>query len=90
MNTAFLIACSVLLVVPIYFVTHSVYEDGVFGRIGLCGVSFASAAFLLEWFEGDGFEVMPQTVLMVSMFALFLIWHLLRFHRRVLRKGGAR
>lgn len=86
MTTAFLIACAVLLIVPLYFVLHSVYEDGVCGRIGLLGVSFAAATYLLEYFDGEEFEVMPQTVLIVSAFAVFLTWHLFRFHRRVVCK----
>lgn len=86
MSAIFLVACLVLLIVPIYFVTHKVYEDGFFGRIGLLGVSFSAATFLLEWIDGEGFEVLPQTVMMVSCFALFLCWHLFRFHRRVVCK----
>lgn len=86
MNTLFLLACSVLFVVPVVFVTHSVYEDGFFGRIGLLGISFAAATFILEWFGGEEYEVLPQTVMMATAFALFLVWHLFRFHRRVLRQ----
>lgn len=86
MIQTFLFACAVLVVVPLYFVIHSVYEDGVFGRIGLCGVSFSAATYLLEYFDGGEFEVMPQTILIVSSFAIFLTWHLFRFRRRVVCK----
>lgn len=86
MNTVFLIACAILVVEPLYFVVHNVYEDGLFGRIGLLGVSFSAATYLLEYFDGGEFEVMPQTALMVSAFAVFLTWHLFRFHRRVVCK----
>jgi hypothetical protein len=85
MNAIFIAACIVLLVVPVVFVMHSVYQDGFFGRVGLLGVAFSSATFLGEWATGTEYEILPQTVLMVSAFAVFLCWHLFRFHRRVLR-----
>lgn len=86
MNAIFLGSCFVLVVVPLVFVVHSVYQDGFFGRIGLLGIAFFSATYLLEWFFGDEeYEMSPQTVMLVACFAIFLCWHLFRFHRRVLR-----
>ena len=41
--------------------------------------AFAAASTILLVIPGP-------TVLLVVSFALFLIWHLLRFHRRVLRR----
>lgn len=85
MNALFVVSCVVLFVVPIIFVTHNVYKDGFFGRVGLLGVAFSSATYLGEWLTGTVYEILPQTVMMVASFAVFLCWHLLRFHRRVLR-----
>ena len=86
MNLIFLVACAVLFVVPVYFVLNDVYEDGLIGRIGLLGISFAAATFILEWANGEQYELLPQTIFMTVMFAVFLVWHLTRFHLRVLRK----
>lgn len=81
---AFLAACLILFVVPLVFVLHGVYEDGLIGRIFLLGISFSAATFLMEWFLGDEeYEVLPQTVLMTVAFAGFLVWHLFRWHRKV-------
>ena len=87
MYTSFLIACSILFVVPLIFVTHNVYQDGVFGRIGLLGISFSSSLFLMEATVGVQYDILPQTVFLAWAFAVFLVWHLFRFHCRVLRKG---
>lgn len=94
MKTAiFMACCFVLFVVPIVFVLSKVYEDGLFGRLGLLGIAFSSATFMLEWSVGQSYEMLPQTVALVASFTLFLCWHLWRFHSRVLRQrqaGGAR
>lgn len=84
MNAVFLVACIVLLVVPLVFVAHNVYQDGFFGRVGLLGIAFSAATYIGEWMLGTEYEILPQTVLMVVAFAIFLCWHLWRFHRRVL------
>lgn len=90
MNAVFLIACAVLTAVPLYFVWHKVYEDGLFGRVSLLGISFSAFTFVIEWAEADGFDVLPQTVMFFTFVAVFLVWHLLRFHRRVVLKGSVR
>ena len=82
----FLASCLVLVVVPVVFVVHDVYEDGLVGRIGLLGISFSAATFLLEWAGGSEYEMLPQTAMLTAFFTLFLVWHLFRFHRRVLRE----
>lgn len=86
----FMACCMVLVVVPIVFVLHKVYQDGVFGRIGLLGIAFGAATFLLEWFGGEEYDIMPQTTFLVFSFMVFLCWHLFRFHNRVVlaRKSG--
>lgn len=85
MSTAvFMVCCIVLFVVPLVFVAHKVYQDGVFGRISLCGISFTAATFLIEWlWEGTEYEMMVQTTMLVLFFTIFLCWHLVRFHNRV-------
>ena len=86
MNYIFLVACAVLFIVPLIFVVNDVYEDGFFGRVALLGISFSSATFLLEMANGQDYDMLPQTVVLTASFALFILWHLARFHMRVLRK----
>lgn len=81
----FLLDCAVLALVPLYFVCHKVYQDGVFGRVGLLGTSFAASLFLMEAVVGVQYNVLPQTLMLVTCFAVFLCWHLFRFHCRVLK-----
>jgi divalent metal cation (Fe/Co/Zn/Cd) transporter len=84
--------CAVLAAIPLAFIFHNVYEDGLIGRAGLAGISFSAALLLLAWFDYDAFpifpfyESLPLLVLEVMFFAVFLMWHLFRFHRRVLRR----
>lgn len=87
MMALFQIDCLLLIAVPLYFVQHGVYEDGVFGRIGLLGIAFASCGYLLEaWVGDEELEVLPLTVMLATSFAVFLVWHLFRWHRKILRK----
>jgi hypothetical protein len=80
------IACSVLFIVPLYFVVNSVYQDGVFGRGSLLGISFCSASILGDTAIGTGFYVPPVIVMLISFFAVFSVWHLVRFHTRVAKR----
>jgi hypothetical protein len=75
-------------VVPLYFVVNSVYQDGVFGRASLLSISFFSAGILGEAAVGIAFSVPPIFVLLITAFAVFLVWHLFRFNARVLKKEG--
>lgn len=87
MNVLFSVICMVLVAVPITFVLHGVYQDGVFGRIGLLGIAFCGMGYLMEiWFGDDEIEVLPLTVFFAGCVAIFLTWHLARFHRRVILK----
>lgn len=84
MNIIFQSVCVVLVAVPIIFVLHGVYQDGVFGRVGLLGIAFCALGYLLEmWFGDDEMEVLPLTVAFAAFVMVFLVWHLIRFHRRV-------
>lgn len=88
--TIFWAACTVLVAVPPYFVWNSVYRDGVLGRAALLAISFVSLSFMLEETLSDNertYDMLPQTVALVAAFAVFLLWHLWRFHRRVMRNG---
>lgn len=83
----FMAACVVLATVPAYFVWHRVYKDGVFGRIGLLGISFAACSFLWEWLvNGVQYDVLALNLMLVWAFTIFLVWHLFRWHRNVLRR----
>lgn len=85
--TFFWIACMVLFFVPLIFVWNQVYQDGIVGRTSLLTISGAAALFLLDPFLGDDQYNPPAlAVLLIWSFALFLVWHLWRFHRRVLRR----
>ena len=82
-------ACLVLTVVPVVFVWNAVYKDGIVGRIALLTIAFVAAMFVLDPFFGDAkYDVPPLGVAMACAFAIFLLWHLWRFHRRVLRRGA--
>lgn len=88
MKEMIFMACMVaLVIVPMIFVWHRIYEDGVFGRIGLSGIAFSASTYLLEWLWADSeYEMSWQLVLLVISFTLFLCWHLIRFHLRVVLK----
>lgn len=86
-QTIFLVACVVLFLVPPWFVVNSVYQDGVIGRAGLLGISFGAAIFLAEAAFGTPIYAPPLFVWLAAFFAIFMVWHLFRFHRRVLKNG---
>jgi hypothetical protein len=78
----------VLFLIPPYFIWHKVYKDGVIGRLALGLLSFAAGSFLLEGYWGETkYDMLTQTVLLVVAFAMFLVWHLFRWHRRVGRRN---
>lgn len=81
----FIVACIVLFVVPVIFVYHRVYDDGFFGRLGLLGLASMAFIVLLETAFGGGYGIAAEVALLVASFAVFMVWHLVRFHRRVLR-----
>ena len=39
-------ACIVLIVVPLWFIAHKVYDDGIVGRILLCLIVWGAFAIL--------------------------------------------
>lgn len=80
----FIIAVAVLFVVPPIFVWHRVYDDGVFGRLGLSGISFFAFVILAEAILGrQVYQTSGEVAGLVAGFAVFLVWHLVRFHMRV-------
>lgn len=85
----FFVACLVLVAVPPYFVAHRVYKDGLLGRLALLGISFFGLLVVMETIFGKGYGIDKEVALLVASFALFLIWHLVRFHRRVARPAAA-
>lgn len=82
----FVLSCVVLFVVPTTFVWHSVYDDGLVGRLGLVGLASFAFVILGETVTGNGYGIDAEVALLVASFAIFLCWHLWRFHRRVLRR----
>lgn len=89
MMYAIFIACTVLFIVPIVFVWNEVYQDGVFGRIGLLGISFSAFLFAARILSYGYTRLWPETEIMVISFAIFLCWHLFRFHARVITSRRA-
>ena len=81
----FYLTCIVLMIVPPIFVYHKVYKDGVVGRIALLGLSLVALLFLLDRLDpkGGSYDLSALTVSGFVLFTTFLVWHLIRFHRRV-------
>lgn len=82
------LALFVLTLVPPVFVYHKVYQDGVFGRVGLLLISIFAGCMFLEQVLGDGYEFPKLLVGLLVAAALFICWHLFRFHTRVVSKRG--
>lgn len=83
----FIVAVAVLFVVPPIFVWNRVYDDGVFGRLGLSGISFFAFVILIEAIIGrQVYTTSGEVAGMVAGFAIFLVWHLVRFHLRVVKR----
>lgn len=87
----FYFACIVLAVVPLIFVYHKVYKDGIVGRASLLGISFVAILWLMDvtdkYFDGEDLPVVSNRGMCFTVLvAIFLVWHLARFHGRVLRR----
>lgn len=89
MRFLFLCSVAVLFIVPVTFVWNKVYDDGFIGRLALIGISFSSFIFALKIFSIGVDHPWPEAMLMMISFAVFLVWHLFRFHRRVLMNKDA-
>lgn len=86
--TIFWLSIITMATVPFYFVMHRVYKDGIVGRIALLGISFFSMLYLLDATVGRRqYDVSWIGVGLACSVAVFLVWHLWRFHSRVLLKG---
>ena len=81
----FLASCVILATVPLLFVVNKVYQDGILGRVALLAISFSSWTYLIEKALGAQYNVLPQTAFFFASVAVFLCWHLIRFHIRVLK-----
>lgn len=96
MKLILVVALLFLIVVPVLFVCHKVYQDGIFGRIGLLGVSALALFILLEMYFGSNgrydylIRDFPEVTWMIISFAVFTSWHLCRFERRVLKEKRKR
>lgn len=82
----FYLACAVIAVVPLIFVVNKVYEDGVLGRAFLLLMSFCAWMYLIERLTVGAQYLQPLMVAFFVGAAGFLCWHLVRWHRRVLRR----
>lgn len=88
----FMIACAWLVLVPAIFIYHKVYDDGVLGRASLSMICGLAAMMLMVQFFSDlhRYAWMPMEVSLLALaFAVFLTWHLIRFHRRVVKRARA-
>lgn len=86
-DALFFTSCAVLAVVPVIFIWHSVYEDGIVGRLALGNISLWGWILVMEEVFDDAWKAPTEYVWLVASLALFLCWHLFRFERRVLRNG---
>ena len=90
MKLLLVVALLDLMFIPLVFVCHKVYQDGICGRIGLLGLAAVAFFMLLEMCFGRWarYDLMlyelPELVWIIVFFAVFVTWHLFRFHRRVL------
>ena len=74
--------CAWLMVAPLLLVFNREYGDGIIGRAGLLGISFTAATFVSEVITGTDYHVLPQTVLLIASFTVYLTWHIARFYCR--------
>jgi len=86
----FVVSVLILFIVPVLFVWNEVYDDGLIGRVALVGISFSSFIFAGKIISVGITHPWPEAVLMMASFAIFLLWHLMRFHRRILRNNDAK
>lgn len=90
MTSLLFVALLFLFVVPLVFIWHDVYDDGVFGRISLGGVvlmSFISMVLILDGHKicDPSEATLPLALAWLTIaYSVFITWHLFRFHRRVL------
>lgn len=86
----FWVDCLALAMVPMWFIAHEVYKDGVVGRLALASISFTAWTFIMELAVGEEYDMSAQFVLLITAFTLFLCWHLWRFETRVARENRQR
>lgn len=79
------VALICLVAVPVAFVCNDVYKDGVFGRAGLVVIALFAFIRLCRMLDGTAPDAPLELDFMVIGVAVFIVWHLFRFHRRVLR-----
>lgn len=88
----FMLVYAVLTVVPGWFIWHKVYKDGVLGRMSLGSISLFAFLLFAEsaWGKGNTFAMTNLLLCLVAAFAVFICWHLYRFHSRYARAIGAK
>ena len=90
MQMALISSLMVLVVVPMWFICHRVYKDGVLGRIALAGIVFNAAIMLgAHFLDGWVYNLPYEVIVLISSFACFIVWHLYRFERRVVQSKKA-
>lgn len=85
LNLFLTLALVVLIIVPLTFIWHEVYRDGVVGRLGLGAISLFAIVCLARFHDGK-LQMPVEVACLVIAFAVFLVWHLLRFHSRVVKQ----
>jgi hypothetical protein len=87
-----LAACIPLVIVPPLFIYNNVYKDGIVGRLGLVCISVSAAFVWLNHIFAENDTNFPLALLamLAASFAVFLVWHLFRFHSRVVRQTQKR
>lgn len=82
-------AIGLLATVPLYFIWNQVYKDGVIGRAALLFISGCAWGTIIDAAIGEQatkYDPSPPGVGLALGTAVFFIWHLWSFHRRVERR----
>lgn len=86
-STVFVIIMAVFILAAAFFlITCQKYEDGVIGRIGLVLVCFAQIMILMAAYDGVPYSHSPTEILGNIGLGIFMVWHVVRFLRRIVRE----
>lgn len=74
------LSCIVILVLSVALWVIKKYQDGIFGRLGLCLMMFSVVVILGEQVYDDvDYVIAPEYMILVAGFALFLSHHFFRY-----------
>ena len=86
-STLFVTIMAVFILASAFFlITCAKYEDGVIGRIGLILLCFAQIMILMSAYDGTPYMHSPTEILGNIGIGIFMVWHVARFLRRIVRE----